>query len=397
MKKLAVAIIAIVLPNTSFAADVFTSLKSVTLSNQALEGLLAEGAGARILNAPLEGVGSGFDIFTGELKNPECIKSDALSDDSEENNGIKNPSFFHQVENITQFREESQIGASATLTYKVFSVGFSHEQLNGSYFNSYDRYAYMYSRVTTKSKTLKALALTKDAKDLLASDPKAFRVRCGDAFVKGYELGGIFSAVIRIHTTEDTKYATNKTTISAGISGLLGGHFEKDSAYDKMTAVANVTTDYINDGGIEGDPTPQTATEYFKAFRVKAKANPVRVAYITAPYSDLFDQDVDKLPKITQEMLEVVAVLAEKRETARQTLNDLMFATQHPSVFSDKPDTVPSKITGAQTYILSIAKSVDVCHDATDLKDCKIEIGNIGDPPRSGLTEAPAATPAAAH
>jgi hypothetical protein len=141
--------------------------------------------------APLQraglSVGRGYDLLADEVAS-DCVTLTP----GPIVRGDTTTSSLHVVESTEELASflDATVGGGST----------SAEVLNAFHLDADAVQVALVARVSHATAPAASVSLTPDAAALLAADPARFRKRCGDGYVEGLSLGGVFVALLAIST-----------------------------------------------------------------------------------------------------------------------------------------------------------------------------------------------------
>ncbi len=327
-------------------------------------------------------LGYGFDVFTGELLNTQCATGTLVGDDPSQHQTADPEAGIRQVSSLSDYRSASNTSGSASLTYKVFSLGGGASAYHSDYFRSFYEYIVVNEQAINRVQAYGDAGATRQVSRL---DTQQFNNVCGQMYVQAILYGGALRSIVQLATTYDETHTHNDAQVSAGITGLLGakGNSSTDTSKITSNAAFNQQTSIMG-APRENLPGIDTLIQYAYAFPTKTQNSDAPVAYVLKSYSSLLNAP-RQAKEVPNEALAQIAALASKHDDALVQLNDLRFAKQTGESGVYQPDSNLANETDlTEKYIQQIGAAIDVC-ETKPIDTCKVTISAIGPVPTSTL------------
>ncbi|WP_157386334.1 hypothetical protein [Rhizobium leguminosarum] len=287
-------------------------------------------------------VGRGYDILKGNPR-ADCVDRSVVQD---------HPSFgpnsatFHstRIENSEQLDRALSVSASASVQAGSWGGSASAAFSNSLSVTSYGLTYLVSSEVDGKGDSIRDVKL-KDRYLKLISSGKAsslarFRDICGDGYIGEFTMGGLFQAVVQIHTRSQAETESLAATVGASFT-MASGSASFSSSLKKIATTNEVKIWTFQRGG--AGPIPLTPDEMAaKAAAlpdsVKSAATPTQAA-IFSYIMLLEDPDLPLIDFTKRER--AFSYLSERLRTARDQEADLQYILDHPNEFYFSPADLP--------------------------------------------------------
>ena len=286
---------------------------------------------------------------------------------------------MHLVSDLTQMRSESNISASASLTYDIFSANGSINYFTSDFFRSYFRYIKASARLINRTEYVIPSKLTETVRIILdgADGVAQFASRCGQSYIKAVHYGGSFAADIVAQTKTDESTVKHEAGLDVGIGELFGGSVKKSDAVQHMNKHATLLINIAHNGKASTLPSFDEVLSRISKFE-KDEENAQTVVLIEiAPYNDLPQTAVNKLNRILADKIARISILADRRDRARMISSNLRFANSFPALYEPSRGTAyQDEQKAAEAYLLALYDVVAKCQ-TTDLEVCKKTIDDF--------------------
>jgi hypothetical protein len=295
---------------------------------------------------------------------------------------------LNQVDSLTSHYRSESFGASASVTYKIFSLGGSSASSSSNTFNSTSRYIDIDKGVISDSFSISQppgsppLTFTSPAS---AASKKAedFARICGQSYIWKVEFGSTVVGTIDFNIEMTANTSTNQSSVSAGITGILSGAINTAAAWTSLAQQSSIQ--YNIKGGPAKSAKPEEWIPQLKDFGSQpadAASNDV-IVFKTLPYRTLPDSnanmaDVNAEASGTLQNLQWAFTDSVQKLTDRQrALSNLAHVTQAEAV-------IRADVIALANYIDGVQPVFKVCSEATTdaaVETCKDKAKLAGLPP----------------
>lgn len=285
------------------------SLASFSIS-QFVIAATADDTGVTLIYPENEAVdlGMGWNLHKNKSVPNVCIQNftdyDVAKNEKEES--------FHEGNNSFSLKESLDISYSESVSEEASGMGAEeHASESGqmSLAQSFDqtqddRYVLANQHIITKWSAIKSssgnlIELTKDAQNLLDTDPDAFHAQCGHGYVARVEYGGSFHALFNMHTSSYTTAQSFKASFqeSAGASAheLVGSAKVNESSSGSTAAALSTTVSkesiditVLETGGeaSRAGTNIGSVLEQYASFPIRAATSPSEFRLVVFPYPE---------------------------------------------------------------------------------------------------------------
>jgi VHL beta domain len=243
--------------------------------------------------------GTGYDALTGIVAG-RAIVPPTLS-------GERNKSSHESVQFISSDEDlnreaEASISAQANLDPSLeFSASSSY--LNKVRYSDKSTSLVVKYTTTFGYDTSQTFQMQDEAKNLMTTNPAAFRAAYGDYFVAGEERAAQFVAIYRLTANSASELNDFKAKVGAKASGTAEGEaavkFMQEVSKSKISWSIDVVTEGYTGTTTSGDPwTPERVYEALSKFKENSVGIPVRVELktynaVVPTYANKIDIDPD--------------------------------------------------------------------------------------------------------
>lgn len=341
--------------------------------------------------------GRGFDSATGELLSTACVGVASLEAKAGPIVSPTAENIFHESTSQEGTRADMKTGASASLLYEGFSASVGGSVLNGNFHNSFGRYVTAHREIVVNEFVSRGYGpngdfrLTDAAAKLLDKGPATFRAACGDHFISGYKLGGVFNVVAAVRTNLDSNYKANETNVGIGFAGIFGADFSQSTGYGNMRSSSQFDVRDASSGVIFPAVSLETLKASYDAYESLVKANPGLLTFVFTPYATLPGKAAS-VPNFTALVAVKMEELARKRDRAKTQSSDLVVASNSVGlgfdyfVISGDAEAARKEL---DDYFASIAKAVDACRRGAVPNACVAAIDGVPTVPQNRVSRKP--------
>ena len=350
---------------------------------------------AALKAAPVTGdYGKGFDSATGETLGNVCVKIVALPPKGGTVTSPAAENVYHESISLEQTRSDTKTSASASLLYDAFSASIGGSVVNGNFSNSYSRYVTAHREIVVNEFVGTGVGpngnyeLTQTALDNLKLGPATFRAVCGDHFVSGYKLGGVFNVVAAVRATTDSSFNQHQTDIGVGFADIFGANFSQSANYSKVRMASSFDVRDLSVGVVSPAVTLETLSSAYTNYEALVKQNPGLLSFVFTPYSQLGGQAAG-IPDFSALESAKLGQLAAKRDRARTNSNDLDLAltakSQGADLFAIDGDPEAAR-KEFDDYFSAIAVAVDKCRHSTTPPACTAAVDAVPAVPKARVS-----------
>lgn len=341
------------------------------------------------------GIGTGINLLTGK------VRGDAVTRTAVETGGQGQRSkiALSLVESQEDIKRAIDFSSEVDLVAGLGEVSPKLKIIEDCAYQSNSIYLVAYAMVLNSFQQMRDVQLNDYASDLMRRGRQTeFREAFGDAFVRGKNQGGEFSAILRVDTTGTTDRSNVTAELNAaGVIGEVGVNTNNQYSEKIAHAIRNHQVDlFINQvgGNQEFQAAPQFLMDHALTF-ARDLANTNTGWDYQAFVIDYKSLPIPEAPNFIQiqNAKETIDSVMKLRQDVLLNLNSINYILLHPAEFNapalDQLNTTANKL---RDIVATLTDAASRCaNDITDCAQPHVDIPDVRLPDR--LTGLPPVAP----